>query len=75
MLGGNYVNQFTIRAAYTVIPRSSGVERLTPISSRDLCEGLSRQVPISRTRFCVTDHNRTAIIEQISAVECGAGSP
>ena len=76
MLGGNYVNRFSIQGrSYKVIPQVKRVERLTAGSAlADLREGLCGQAGASLHVCHSANHDRAAIAEQIPAVECGADS-
>ena len=76
MLGGNYVNRFSIQGrSYKVIPQ---VKRVGAPDSRsalaDLCEGLFGQARAALDVCDTANHDRAAIAEQIPAAECGADS-
>ena len=76
MLGGNYVNRFSIQGrSYKVIPQVKRVERLTPdqLSQIYVKGSADKLVPLS-TFATSEDHDRAAIAEQISAAQCGAHS-
>ena len=76
MLGGNYVNRFSIQGrSYKVIPQVKRVDRLTPdqLSQIYVKGSDDKLVPLS-TFATLEDHDRAALAEQIPAVECGADS-
>ena len=76
MLGGNYVNRFSIQGrSYKVIPQVKRVDRLTPDQlSQIYVKGSADQlVPLS-TFATLRDHDRTEIAQQVSAAECRAHS-
>ena len=76
MLGGNYVNRFSIQGrSYKVIPQVKRVERLTAGSAvADLREGINRQARSALDICHLADNDRAAIAEQVSAAERGAHS-
>ena len=76
MLGGNYVNRFSIQGrSYKVIPQVKRVDRLTPdqLSQIYVKGSDDKLVPLS-TFAHLQDHDRTSLAEQIPAAECGPNS-
>ncbi len=76
MLGGNYVNRFSIQGrSYKVIPQVKRAERLTPEQlSQIYVKGSAEQAGAALDLRHPEDHDRAALAEQISAAECSANS-